>query len=196
MTDMTKPTGTTTTPPDPAGEPAATEAPAEPTTGPTAAAPAAAPSEGTAPGPRRATAAIVTLVGGTAATALGTLVGLWFVPFLVGAAAGATSRFARTPRPSRGYLTAPLAAALGWAIPLGVQALGGAPVGEVARTTAALAGLPPLATAIVAVALLIAMVQALLGAWVGRTLAPRGRTAAHRPAPAAAAAAVEAAEAA
>ncbi|MER7585256.1 hypothetical protein [Kitasatospora sp. NPDC097691] len=189
---MTKPTGTTTTPPDPdpatepAAEPAAEQTP-EPTPEPTATAPTPASAGTTAPGPRRATAAIVTLVGGTAATALGTLAGLWFVPFLVGAAAGATSRFARTPRPSRGYLTAPLAAVLGWAIPLGVQALGGAPVGEVARTTAALAGLPPLATAIVAVALLIAAVQALLGAWVGRTLAPRGRTAAHRPAPAEAA---------
>ncbi|MEU2957394.1 MULTISPECIES: hypothetical protein [Streptomyces] len=134
--------------------------------------------------PRRALAAAVAIAGGTSAAALGTLAGLWFMPFLAGAAAGLTSRFARTAaRRSRGYLTAPFAAVLGWAIPLGVQALGGAPVGEVARTTAALAGLPPLAAAVVAATLLIALVQALLGVWVGRTLAPRGRTTADLPAP-------------
>ncbi|MBD0693640.1 hypothetical protein [Streptomyces sp. CBMA123] len=150
--------------------PAATEAPEAPTAlEPPAEAPASA-----APAPRRTTAVLVTLAGGTAVTALGTLLGLWFLPFLVGLAAGLTSRFVRTPR---GYLTAPAAAALGWAIPLGVQALGGAPVGEVARTTAALAGLPAFATAIVAVALLIPLLQALVGVWFGRTVGPRGRTA-------------------
>ncbi|WP_267246470.1 hypothetical protein [Streptomyces sp. PR69] len=137
------------------------------------------------PGPRapHRVAAAAVMVGGGTAAALGTLAGLWFVPFLVGAVAGCTSRFPRKgPRLSRGYLTAPLAAVLGWALPLAVQALGGAPVAEVARTTAALAGLPPLAGAVVATALLIALVQAVLGVWVGRTLAAPGRSAGDRPA--------------
>ncbi|MBW1600750.1 hypothetical protein JJV70_01215 [Streptomyces sp. JJ66] len=127
--------------------------------------------------PRRPVVAAVTVGGGIAATALGTLVGLWFMPFLVGAVVGATSRFPRkAPRTSRGYLTASVAAVLGWALPLAVQALGGAPVAEVARTTAALAGLPPLAGIVLTITLLIALIQALLGVWVGRTLAaPTGQ---------------------
>ncbi|WP_031507102.1 hypothetical protein [Streptomyces megasporus] len=112
------------------------------------------------------------VAGSTAAIALGTLIGAWFMPFLVGAAVGAVGRL-RSARLWRGASAVALAGALGWALPLGRQALGGAPVGEVARTAAALAGLPPLATVTVSAALLIAVVQALVGFWVGRTVVPR-----------------------
>ncbi|MET9319558.1 hypothetical protein ABZX75_05085 [Streptomyces sp. NPDC003038] len=121
---------------------------------------------------RRALRGAVTILGGAALVWLGTLAAMWFLPFLVGAVTGVVSTFTAGGRP-RGYLVASCAAALGWALPLGVQALGGAPVGEVARTTAALAGLPPLAAVAFGLTFLVAVVQALAGVWFGRTVVPR-----------------------
>ena len=98
----------------------------------------------------------------------GAYLGLWFVPFLLGAAAGAfRSR-------SRGALLAVTAgAAAGWAIALWAMALDGLPVGATARTISALAGLPPYAAVVVAVTLLLAALQALAGTWLARAVFPR-----------------------
>jgi hypothetical protein len=95
--------------------------------------------------------------------------GLWFMPFLAGLAAAAVGRRAgwrvRTILP-----IAVLVAALGWAAPLWWFTLRGWPLGATARVLAALAGLPPHAADGVAVTLLVAVVQAAVGVWLGRAL--------------------------
>jgi hypothetical protein len=65
-------------------------------------------------------------------------------------------------------------AAAGWAIPLLWEAvLAHQPYGAVAREIAALGGLPAYAATGVAVTLLIAAVQAVVGYWLGRAVTPR-----------------------
>jgi acyl-homoserine lactone acylase PvdQ len=75
------------------------------------------------------------------------------------------------------YLNTVFAAAAGavagWALALWIMALSSLPVGATARAIAALAGLPPYAAVTVAVTLLVAALQALTGAWLGRTAFPR-----------------------
>jgi hypothetical protein len=94
--------------------------------------------------------------------------GLWFVPFVAGAAAGIVSRW------WRGSVLAAVAGAVaGWGLPLWILALRGYPSGATARTIAAFAGLPPYAFVTVVVALLLAFLQALVGAWLARALTPR-----------------------
>jgi hypothetical protein len=63
-------------------------------------------------------------------------------------------------------------AAAGWGIPLWWSAWRGSAVGATARVVAALAGLPPHAAAAIAATLLVAVIQTLLGLWLGRTLSP------------------------
>ena len=73
-------------------------------------------------------------------------------------------------------VTLPAAAAMavvGWAGPLALAARGGEPEGATARVVAALLGLPPHAAVGIAVTLLIGAIQAVAGAWLGVTLAPR-----------------------
>ncbi len=112
---------------------------------------------------RLATFVVVALV--VAATAA---VGLWFVPFVAGVAAGLLSL--RQPR----VVAAAVAGAVaGWALPLWILALRGLPAGATARAIAALAGIPPYAAVAVVVTLLLAALQALGGAWLARALAPR-----------------------
>jgi hypothetical protein len=50
---------------------------------------------------------------------------------------------------------------------------GGLPEGAVAREIAALAGLPASPAVAIAVTLLVAVIQAAVGLWLGRALAPR-----------------------
>lgn len=57
-------------------------------------------------------------------------------------------------------------AALWWLV------LRGTPDGQVARAIAALAGLPPHAAITIAIVILVAVIQALAGLWLGRALAP------------------------
>jgi hypothetical protein len=64
-------------------------------------------------------------------------------------------------------------ALVGWAIPLWALALDGQPVGATARAIAGLAGLPPYAGVTVAVVLLLAALQVLVGAWLARAVLPR-----------------------
>jgi hypothetical protein len=63
-------------------------------------------------------------------------------------------------------------AAAGWAIPLLWQAMRGQPAGATARVIAALAGLPPHATVGIVVTLLVAVLQAVVGLWLGRACLP------------------------
>jgi hypothetical protein len=115
------------------------------------------------------------LVGGLAAAvliALGAVAGWWFLPFVAGLAAGAAARYGRWRLRVALPATA-LVAAIGWAIPLGWQALHGAPVRATARVVAALAGLPPHAVAAIAATLVVAALQALAGLWLTWALIPR-----------------------
>ena len=66
-------------------------------------------------------------------------------------------------------------AAAGWAVPLAWLAGQGRPVGATARVVAALAGLPPHAAVAIAVTLLVAVLQALAGLWLGWSLGPSPR---------------------
>jgi hypothetical protein len=70
------------------------------------------------------------LLGSLAAAvliALGAAAGWWFLPFTAGLAGGAAARYGRW-RLRVALPAAALVAAIGWAIPLGWQALHGAPV--------------------------------------------------------------------
>ena len=104
--------------------------------------------------------------------ALGALAGLWYLPFLAGLAAGLVARYGRL----RLRVTLPavvIVAAAGWSAALAWLALRvGLPEQPVARTIAALGGLPAHATVGVAVTLAVAVIQAVAGLWLGRALAP------------------------
>lgn len=109
-----------------------------------------------------------------AAIAAGALAGWWFLPFLAGLAAGLVAGPAHVRLRVSLPATAGVAAA-GWGAALWWQVLHGQPYGAVARVIAALAGLPPHAAVAVVVTLLVAVIQAAAGLWLGRTLTPRRR---------------------
>jgi hypothetical protein len=114
------------------------------------------------------------LVLGTIAISLGAYLGSWFLPFVVGLLAGLANQAGGWPL----RLALPavvLMAALGWGAPLGWAAIHGQPYGAVAREAAALAGLPAHASVGLSTTMLIAIVQVVVGYWLGRTLAPHGR---------------------
>jgi len=118
--------------------------------------------------------AILWLLACLAAAALiaaGALVGWWFPPFVAGLAGGVASRYGRW-RLRVALPAVVLVAAAGWGAALWWLALRGLPEGAVARVIAALAGLPPYAAVTIAVTLLVAAIQAALGLWLGRALAP------------------------
>jgi hypothetical protein len=99
------------------------------------------------------------------------LLGLWFMPFLAGVAAGIAARAGRW----RLRVSVPaviLLAAAGWGAALWWLVLHRLPEGAVAREIAALAGLPPHAPVAIVVTLLVAVIQAVAGLWLGRALAP------------------------
>ena len=104
--------------------------------------------------------------------ALGALAGLWYLPFLAGLGAGLVARYARL----RLRVTLPavvIVAAAGWGAALAWLALRDElPEQSVARSIAALGGLPAHATVGVAVTLAVAVIQAVAGLWLGRALAP------------------------
>ncbi len=114
-------------------------------------------------------------LAGAAVIAAGAALGWWFVPSLVGLAAGVAARFGRI----RLRIVLPVIAAVaaaGWAVPLARSAPGGLPEWQVARAVAVMAGLPPLVISVFVVALLVAAAQALAGCWVARMLTPRRLT--------------------
>lgn len=123
------------------------------------------------PGHRGSVAAwVLACLAAVAVIAGGAALGWWFLPFVAGLAAGIAAHYGRW----RLRVTVPavaVIAAAGWAIPLWFGTLPGA----TARVVAALAGLPASATAGIAATLLIAVIQALAGLWLGRALTPRPR---------------------
>jgi hypothetical protein len=120
---------------------------------------------------------LAVLIVAAAASAAGAWLGAWWVPFLVGLAAGALRRAGGPGRAGRRgiVLIAAAGAILGWAIPLWALALDGQPVGATARAIAGLAGLPPYAGVTVAVVLLLAALQVFCGAWLARGVLPGRR---------------------
>jgi hypothetical protein len=119
--------------------------------------------------PRFAPAAAVL---GAAVVAGGAALGLWYLPFFAGVVAGVVGKRIR----SRFIGSAAVLLLLGplaWGAVLLVRALAGDTVGGTAHTVAALAGLPPLAATTVVLTLVIALLQAASGAWLGRVLSRR-----------------------
>jgi hypothetical protein len=115
---------------------------------------------------------LLAAVSGVAAVAAGALAGWWFLPFVLGTAAGVASRYARLRLRTVSVAVAVCAAA-GWGAALAWPALHSLPEGAVARVIAALAGLPPYAVVAFAATLLVAAVQALCGLWLGRAVTPQ-----------------------
>ena len=115
---------------------------------------------------------LVIVLAGTLVIAGGAELGLWFVPFVVGLAVGL---LARPGWRLRHTLPAVLVMALlGWGVPLYWPAVvQGQPVGATARVIAALAGVPPHAVFGVVFTLLVGVLQAVVGLWLGRALTPR-----------------------
>jgi hypothetical protein len=114
---------------------------------------------------------LLACLAAAAVVAVAALFGLWFVPFLAGVAAGVAARYGRWRL--RVSLPATVAiAAVGWGAALGWLVLRGLPEGAVAREIAALAGLPASSAVAIAATLLVAVIQALAGLWLGRALAP------------------------
>jgi hypothetical protein len=97
----------------------------------------------------------------------GAVLGLWFLPFVAGVAAGLAPRW--RPRSALG-LALPAVAA-GWGAVLWWGALSGAPAGATARVIAALAGLPPHAAVGVAATLVVGLLQVLAAFWLTRAAA-------------------------
>lgn len=116
---------------------------------------------------RRAAALVGGGVLGVLVIAIGASAGIWFLPFVAGLVIGLAARN-RTLRSV--LLTAAAIAVAGWAIPLAWQAAHGEPVVATARIAAALAGLPASAGLVLGVTVLVAVIQALTGVWVGRAI--------------------------
>jgi hypothetical protein len=96
----------------------------------------------------------------------GAVLGLWFLPFVAGVAAGLAPRW-RT-RSALGLVI--LAVAAGWGAVLWWGALSGAPAGATARVIAALAGLPPHGAVGVAATLAVGLLQVVAAFWLARAV--------------------------
>src|SRR5580693_638113 len=111
-------------------------------------------------------------LGTVAVLAVTAEIGWWFVPFVAGLAGGIASHLGRW-RLRTALLATVVVAALGWTVPLGWQAWHAGAVRATAREVAALAGLPAHSSVGIAATLLVAVLQALAGLWLGRALFPR-----------------------
>jgi hypothetical protein len=100
----------------------------------------------------------------------GAALGLWFLPFVAGIAAGIAPWRAR-----HALALVVLAVLVGWGAALWWPALSGAPAGATARVLAALAGLPPHAAVGVAATLLVGILQAVVALWLARAATYRLR---------------------
>lgn len=110
-------------------------------------------------------------LAGAGAIALGAVTGVWMLPYLVGLLAGFVTGAGRWRlRPALIAVTVMTLA--GWGAPLGWAALHGQRTGGPARAVTAQAGLPVHTVTGWAAAVLVAIAQALAGAWLGRVLAP------------------------
>jgi hypothetical protein len=125
---------------------------------------------------------LLAAAAGAAVIAGGAAAGLWFAPCAIGLAAGLVNRAACW----RARVLVPAVAAMaaaGWGIPLWWPALHGQPAGGTTRVIATLASLPGSAIGGVPVTLLVAVLQALAGLWLGRALTPRPRPVTPGPEP-------------
>jgi hypothetical protein len=119
---------------------------------------------------------LVIVLTGTLVIAGGAELGLWFVPFLAGLAVGLLLA-ARGWRLRHALPAVLVMALLGWGVPLYWPAIvQGQPAGATARVIAALAGVPPHAFIGVLATLLVAVLQAIVGLWLGHALSPRDRS--------------------
>jgi len=115
---------------------------------------------------------ILAAIAGMLLIAGGAMLGLWFMPFLLGLAAGVAMRWGQW----RLRITIPavlVMAAAGWALALWAAAMRGMPVVPTARTIALVAGLPAKVDLIIEITLAVSVLQALSGLWLGRAIAPR-----------------------
>jgi hypothetical protein len=117
---------------------------------------------------RRTAVVAIALIGCAALVGIGSRWGLWYLPFAGGLAIGVLTGVKRV-RTRAAVWSGGTVAFAGWAAPLLWRAAAGQPVGSTARSVAALAGLPPLAAVIITATLLIAVLQSLLGIWLGRS---------------------------
>jgi hypothetical protein len=119
-----------------------------------------------------ASAWLLGLLAGTAVIGGGAVIGWWFMPFAVGLAAGLANRVAGW----RIRIALPAVAAMGlagWGIPMGWQLLHGQPFDVAARTVLAHIGLRAAAGAGMTATLVVAVVQTVVGYWLGRAVTPR-----------------------
>jgi len=102
----------------------------------------------------------------------GALLGLWFMPFLVGLATGVVMRWGwwrlRVTVPAVLVITA-----AGWGLALWIMSLGGEAIGPTARTIASVAGFPNVAALAIGATLGVSVLLGLSGLWLGRAAAPR-----------------------
>jgi hypothetical protein len=111
-----------------------------------------------------------TLAAGAVFVAGGTAAELWFAPFAFGAFLGAVG-MVRGLRSRTALWCAAAAAPLGWSVPLLERAAAGEAVVSTARVAGAMAGLPAVGWLFIVVTLLVAGLQGMMGAWLGRSLA-------------------------
>lgn len=108
----------------------------------------------------------VVLIAGAA------LLGVWFMPFVIGLATGVLMRWGwwrlRVTIPAVVIVTC-----AGWGVALLTLVVSGQAVGPTAQTIAAVAGFPGMATVAFAVTLGVSSALGLVGLWLGRALAPR-----------------------
>jgi hypothetical protein len=100
------------------------------------------------------------------------LLGLWFMPFVIGLTTGVVMRWGwwrlRVTVPAVLVMTC-----AGWGLALAILAAVGQAVGPTAQTIALVCGLPRTAVLAIAITLGVSAVQGLAGLWLGRALAPR-----------------------
>jgi hypothetical protein len=99
------------------------------------------------------------------------VLGWWFMPFAAGVLAGLANRIGRW-RARVALPAVAIVAALGWAVPMVWSVLNNQPYAAVARVIAALLGLPANPAVGIAVTLIVAVVQAVIGYWLGRAFTP------------------------
>ena len=114
---------------------------------------------------------LVALLAGAALIAGAAKAGWWFAPFVVGALAGLANWIgawrARTAVPAIAVM-----AAVGWGVPLAWAEVHGQRYGAMARLISAILGFPASAVTGFAVTVAVAVVQAVVGYWLGRALTP------------------------
>lgn len=114
---------------------------------------------------------LIGVLVGAVVIAAATGLGWWFVPFVIGIAAGVANRSGGWP-PRVALPAIVVIAAVGCAAPLWLGVLRGRPSGA-ARVIATLIGLPADSAAGLLLTVAIAVLQAVIGYWLGRALTPR-----------------------